>query len=389
MSDAPLALVLSGGGARGAYEVGVLAYVAERLPGLLERVKIITGTSVGAVNGAFLAGNGLTPAAVEQLAETWRGLVLDELLSLSAGNAFSIVGRAGLRLLSKRTRSPTVGLLEVGGLQRLVASKTNWRGIHRHLREGRFSAFAVAATDIASGDTHLFYQGGPGLAPVWSRNDPTLVPTCVPIGPHHVLASAAIPILFPPVRIGRRWYMDGGLRYNTPLSPALSLGAHGMIIVSVRTQKPDPVPESPEFPGLGHVIGKILDAVFLDRVAYDLDRISRINDLMSAIATLPPEMKERLETALNARGRRPYRVVPYVDIRPGFDLGGLAATHLRGEGKGSLRSVGRHLWALFEDDAMSTADGASFLLFDGGYARRLIDAGRQDAEAVHGRLAAL
>lgn len=384
----PIGLVLSGGGARGAYEVGVLQYIAESQPELLERVSVITGTSVGAVNAAYLAAGGLTPDTIGNLARIWSALDMDKMITAAPTNALSMIGRASLRLVRKKTTSPAVGLLSVDGLQRLVAKEIDWRRLHRQIARGRFDAVAVAATDIATGDTHLFVDAKDGSMDRWASSDASLKAKVTPLGPHHVLASAAIPILFPPVKVQGRWYMDGGLRYNTPLSPALRLGAKSLIIVSVRAGQPEAV--SPDiFPGLGHVVGKLMDAIFLDRVAFDLDRVSRINDLVASIETLPDDAKDTLRIELERRGRRLYEFVPFADVKPSVDLGRLAADYLRDTGRHKLGTVGRWLWALFEDDAQSTAEAASFLLFDGDFARLVIDAGRRDAEAAHAVLASL
>jgi NTE family protein len=381
-------LVLSGGGARGAYEVGVLSYIAEALPGLLERIRVITGASVGAVNGAFLAGGGLTAGSVEALAELWRGLVLDDLVSVAPTNALAMFGRASMRLFREETRSKPVGLCEVDGLLKLVADAVDWDGIARHVRQGRLDAVALAATDIASGDCHLFVHRKDELPVTWSDNDLTLIPRRVTLAADHVWASAAIPILFPPVRADGRWYMDGGIRYNTPLSPALTLGADALVIISVRTDRPTPA-AGDAFPGLGHAAGKLLDAIFLDRIAFDLDRLTRINDLVGALSALGEDARETVASGLRARGRPMYRHVPFANVKPGRDLGQMAAEHLKRLPSSSLTSFGRILRALFEDDVQTTADAASFLLFDGGFAEALIEVGRRDARDAHETLALL
>jgi NTE family protein len=378
----PIGLVLSGGGARGAYEVGVLLHIAETLPSLLDRVRVITGSSVGAVNGAYLAAGRLTPDCIRALAKMWRGLKMDDIVSVSRSGALRMIATASFRLMSRSVRSPVTSLLQVDGLWKMVMRQTDWRGLHRAIRGGRFDAVATAATDIASGQTHLFIEGRKEIVKLWATHDATLVPKQTILGPHHVLASAAIPVLFPPVRVQGRWYMDGGVRYNTPLSPALYLGAESLIIISVRAQRSES-PRPDAFPGVGQMVGKLLDSVFLDRVAFDLDRLTRINDMVEAIAHIGEGALEKLREHLVARGRRPYRYVPLASVRPKKDLGALAAEYLAQSGKTHPLSFGRVLSALFEDDAQTSGDAASFLLFDGGYASLLIEAGKKDAAAVH------
>lgn len=386
-----IGLVLSGGGARGAYEVGTLLHIADELPDLLSRVRVISGTSVGAVNGTYLASKGLTPQAVRDLAAIWRSLDIDHVVGFNPRQASQFLTAGGLRLIGKRVPSPAAGLFSVEGISKLVGASVDWKGLRHNVRCGRFDAVSVAATDVASGDTLLFVAHEASVVPHWSVSDPTLVPRRVVLRPHHVLASAAIPILFPPVRVSSRWFVDGGIRYNTPLSPALSLGSDALLIVSVRAAASARVesPPGPEFPGIGQVIGKLLDSMFLDRVAWDLDRLARINEVVSALETVDPSALPKLQDELIRRGRRPYRYIPFAEVRPSYDLGALAAEHLRRAAKASRLSFARLLKMLFLDDTGTTGDAASFLLFDGQYAEELMRAGREDAAAAHDQLSRL
>lgn len=386
-----IGLVLSGGGARGAYEVGVLLHIADQLPELLERVRVVTGTSVGAVNGAYLASRGVTPVAVRELALLWRSLTLDELVGIDRIGLRALLAAGGKRLVGRAVSSPPVGVLNVDGIAKLVNEHTDWRGLRRVVRGGRLDAVGFAATDIATGRTHFFVEHAPHLTPRWGRGDDAPIPVPTRLSPPHVLASAAIPVLFPPMAVEGRWYMDGGVRHNTPLSPALGLGADALLIISVRAVV-DAHKSAPagDFSGFGQIVGKVLDSVFLDRVAFDLDRLTRINDLVSAIsASGGPEVLGRVTTTLGQLGRPLYREVRFAHVRPGRDLGALASEHL-GKTKGaSALSFSRVLRALFQDDTGTTGDAASFLLFDGGYASTLLDEGRRDAERLHDGLAAL
>lgn len=383
-ADRSIGLVLSGGGARGAYEAGVLLHVAEKRPELLERIRVVTGTSVGAVNAAFLASHGLTVDSVRALAGLWRGLQVDSLLQIDQRGMTRMISAGGRRVLGRPTSSPVIGVFDVAGISRLVTEEIDWHGLRSVVRSGRLSAVGIAATDVGTGRTHFFVDHSDAIEPRWPRGEDAPVPIRVHLGPAHVLASAAIPLLFPPIQIGDRWYVDGGIRYNTPLAPALGLGADALFIVSVRgsTDVPEP-PAGEQFPGIGQVVGKLLDSVFLDRVVYDLDRLARINDMVSAIETLGPDALARVREELRRVGRPSYRYVPSVHVRPQSDLGALASSHLQRASLGAGRlSLARVLAALFQDDRGTSGDAASFLFFDGGYAEALIEAGRRDAEAA-------
>ncbi|NUP13692.1 MAG: hypothetical protein HOW73_47255 [Polyangiaceae bacterium] len=391
MGVGSIGLVLSGGGARGAYEVGVLAYVADMLPELLGRVRVVTGTSVGAVNAAFLASRGLTTSSISELHTLWSKLAVDDLVSIDRAGVRDLLAAGGKRLVGRAVSSPAVGLLRVEGIAKLVGEHTDWRGLRKVVRSRRLDAVGFAATDIATGRTCFFVDYADGIEPRWPRGDESPIPERAALGPAHVLASAAIPILFPPVAIDGRWFMDGGVRYNTPLAPALSLGAESLLIVSVRAHGAvhQHAPDG-EFSGFGQVIGKVLDSVFLDRIAYDLDRLQRINDVVASIlATFGARGLADFQAQLESRDRPRYRSVPFAHILPSQDLGALASTHLAAMRTTGPLSFSRVLKALFQDDRQTTGDAASFLLFDGGYTSELLEAGYRDAASNHAALAAL
>jgi NTE family protein len=391
VSSNGIALVLSGGGARGAYEVGVLSYLADHLPEVLARVRYVMGTSVGAVNGAFLASRELRPDSVRELVRLWRGLAIDDLISIDRGGLRDLLAAGGKRLVGRSVKSPPIGVLKVDGIVRLIGERVDWRGLRKVVRSRRLDAVGFAATDLASGRTHLFVDHADALTPRWGRGEDAPIPIRTPLGPAHVLASAAIPILFPPVSVAGRWYMDGGVRNNTPLSPALGLGADTLLVISVRAAlEAHKSAAHDEFSGFGQIVGKVLDSVFLDRVTFDLDRLLRINDLVGAVEEAGgPMTVARVHAALARMGRPVYRKVRYVHIRPTRDLGAIASEKLGSVKVGGPLSVARLLRALFQDDAGTTGDAASFLLFDGGFAGALIDAGRKDAAAMHAELASL
>ncbi len=376
---APLGLVLSGGGARGAYEVGVLMYLAKEFPGLLERIRIIAGSSVGAVNAAFLAGHGLDPRAVEHLAELWRSLRLDDALAIAPLSALRLLGAAAPLPFWRLGQTRASGLIDASGLWRIVAKQTPWSQIHEHVSSGRLDAVAVAATDIACGETHVFVDAAPHLRinTELAHDEFVFVPTELSF--RHVLASASLPLLFPPVEISRRWYMDGGVRHNTPLSPALELGAAGLVVINVQEPERADISAVSDYPEIGQMLGKLLDAMFHDRVHLDLDRLRRINDVVDAIEAVGPDVARRIREELVARNRHPYRKVPYAYVHPERDLGAIAVRELqRREGGHGVTSI-RNLTSLFDDGDSASGELSSFLFFDGAFTSKLIDRGMEDA----------
>ncbi|MFT7579230.1 MAG: NTE family protein [Myxococcota bacterium] len=374
-----LGLVLAGGGARGAFEVGALAWLAEHRPDLLEQVKVVTGTSVGAVNAAFLVSRGLTPHAVEELEALWLGLRLDGVIRMTRRRLASIAFKLGRPLLGSREQ-PALGLFDTGPYEKLITESVDWDQLHRNISNGRFDALALAATEISSGCTHVFVeQRDPAALPRWA-DDPWTVGVSARLGPAHVLASTSLPILFSPVKVGQHWYSDGGLRHNVPLSPALRLGADALIAVSLGRSRPPDLPVPDVFPGMLQLIGKLLNSIFLTRMRWDLDRLNRLNAVLEGGSVLyGPEFIPRLQDEMRRRGRRPYQVVKYVGIRPHVDIGVVANDVLKNHK--AVSHLGRLISRFLRGDGRQ-ADLASYLLFDGGFARELIRIGRESAASV-------
>ncbi len=380
-----LGLVFSGGGARGAFEVGVVLWISEHMPELLDHVRVLTGASVGAVNAAFLASKGITPQSVHELADIWRELSLDRVMTLSllsAGRMFK------QRLFGLGPREDPVGLLNTAPFNQLIVDRVDWAGLDRAVQGPRLDAVAVAATDIASGSTHVFFDHDRQRVaePEWPK-DHTLIGWPTRLRPEHVLASTSLPLLFKPVPIDQRWYCDGGLRQNTPLAPALRLGATKLIAISVKSSRPAR-PRPRAFPGMGHLLGKLFNSVFLDRMLWDLDSMHRINDILEAADNVGgPALVGRLQSELTRIGRRPYGFVDYVGIRPSQDIGAIASQVL--EHPDRLKSrMGRMMREVLQNRT-GVADAASYLLFDGVFAERLITLGYSDAARHRSELESL
>ena len=310
---------------------------------------------------------------------------IDELVSASPLSALRMLGTAPLRLVVRGVRSPATGLLDPGGLWLLADRNIDWAGLHDNVSSGRFDAVALAATEIGSGRTHVFVEGRMPARALESGRMAEFTPLAASLGARHVRASAAIPILFPPVEVDGTWYLDGGVRNNTPLSPAIHLGADSLLAVNVRS-RPSRSAGTGAYPGIGQMIGNLLDSVFLDRLAFDVDRLERVNDVVHAADAMGPVERERFARELSLRGRPAYREIPLAVVQPEESFGRIAVDCLGGHGCCSFIGV---LSALFEDDVHTAGDAASFLLFDGAYARRLIEVGRADARRAHEALSRL
>jgi len=376
-----VAMILSGGGARGAYEVGVLSYVLDgfaRRRGAPPRIDILCGTSVGAINACFLAAH-LADATlgVRRLVDLWTELNLARVLGFGLRQAMSVH-----RVVLGGGES-AAGLFDVTPMTQLIEREIPWRAIARTLRHGHLSALSVSATEVTSGRTVIFMQTGPeGTLPTTAP--PRTVIRGALVGPVHALASAAIPILFPPVRIGRELFMDGGVRQNTPIAPALRLGATHVFAVGLsrEVRGVESGGEDQKPPGAAMVLGKVLNAFLLDHVQSDYEVLKRVNRMIEdGEAVYGADFLHRVNKEVQGRGDIPYRRVRSLVVRPSEDIGRLAAAYVR---SGALRASGgltRRILSLLDVGEATEADLASYLLFDGAFAKRLIDLGRADAEA--------
>lgn len=394
MSERPLTgLVLAGGGARGAYEIGVLRYVRERLK-CESRFDVVTGTSVGAINGSYIAATCERPRAQgRMLQRVWSELSVDQVYRVGWRQLRELPRTLFGRDLPKLPHGARVGgLVDTTFLENVVRSRIPWRGITENLHRGNLRAFACSATEVATGITTVFVQSDRNQITWGSEPYEAVVPTAITAA--HTLASAAIPGLFPAVRVGEQFFVDGSLRQNTPLRPAMRLGASRLLVVGLRHQEPPQAQlarlrDDAQFlyPNALFIAGKLLSALMIDRVESDLDRIARMNKLLEAgAAEFGPDFGNRLSTAL---GRdKPYEPVRTVMIRPSENLGQIAAEVVRktriNQNDGLVARWIRR--AVDADGDRGEADLVSFVLFDPSYVRRLIDLGYEDAAAQHDEL---
>ncbi len=364
------ALALSGGGARAAYQAGALAGIAERL-GDRVRFPIVTGVSAGAINAAGIAAApGGFAAGARALEERWNGMTS---ASVYRPGVLSLGGGALRWLAALLTRQSAVesrGLLDTHPLRRLLEGSIDPEGVARNREAGRLRALALTATGYADGRTVTFVDGESDLDP-WRRAGRAARPTR--IGVDHVLASSALPLLFPAVRVEDQWYGDGSLRQLAPLAPAIHLGARRILAISMRHRRaplPPAVDEDPAtYPPPARILGMLLGAVFLDALDADAERLERVNRTLAAWP----------------RGEAPHpeglRHVDLFVLRPSEDLGGMAAG-LDGCLPASLRLLVRALGTR----RVRSQDLTSYLLFEPPYVRRLIELGRADVDAQWDRL---
>lgn len=406
MVDRPrVALVLSGGAARGAYEAGVVAWLREEMPretGVHARFDILVGSSVGALNACFLAATAHRPEEQGQrLVELWSNLELDQILPLRTGD----VMRFGRALLGVWPSAAEVhkksGIVDPGPLEELVARICPWPFITRNLERGAFEALAVSATHVVSGHTVIFVQRADGTVPEWSR-DPFVHAMPAHLRLQHALASGAIPVLFPAVSIDGHYYCDGALRQSTPISPALRLGADRVLAISLRYRPEGDVSNpaaalpdrSAEVPGPFFLFGKFINALWLDHLDYDVDRMRRTNALIEAgTRAYGPEFLARINEALRGMDHATLRPVRELRIHPSRDIGTMAAEIVRSPDF-AARSRGLAATVLRRAagdkpaaDGKGDSDLMSYLLFDGEYCRALIELGRADAAARKDELA--
>ncbi len=398
------ALVLSGGGARGAYEAGVLRYLIEALPRVLGRtpqLDILCGTSVGAIHIAWLAATAhLGAERAERLAAIWGRMQLGEIFTLSGRELLRLprrlfgMVRGEPELRHGRLPARLHGMLDTDPLERIVLEEVPWRQIRPNVRRGLIHAACVAATQISTGRVVVFTEHQtPGEVP-WTV-DPSVVVRPTRLGPHHALASAAIPVLFPAVRVEDTYYADGGLRLNTPLAPALRLGADRVLVVALRhgvLAGEDAALAERRVAAYGNpifLVGKVLNALLLDHVDTDLAHMRLINDILEAgELSYGSGFLDHVNDVVEKRRGQRFRVVHDLVIRPSEDLGRVAAEVLDAQRReGRLATLLRVLiGAVGLPEQPLEADLLSYLLFDRDYTARLLALGWSDAQAHEAEL---
>jgi NTE family protein len=393
-----IALVLSGGGSRGAYEAGVLSWLFENVyPKLGERFEfdIVSGTSVGAIHAAYVAAtSGVNPPARSKaLIDTWRNMRFDNVLQLTWRDFVGIPLR-GFGLGRPRARGEAMGgLVDIAPLEHLVRSRIPWKNLRANLEAGRPSVLCTAVTEVNSGVVRIFLDG-PGADTTAWQYDPHVDAVRAEITDLHVRASAAIPFLFPAVRIDKRYYVDGGLRLNTPLSPTIRLEADKVLVIGLkkRTTKHDRTEycKAEALTQPAFLLGKLLDVMLLDPIENELRQLEIVNALLAGgKATFGEDFIEKLAPTLRAVRGVGYHPVEFFMQAPSDDIGRIAADcYHRGNGDSASRGVIASLIKLTATIGVphDEADFLSYIYFDRVFTDRLVELGREDAKASGDRI---
>jgi NTE family protein len=386
------AIVLAGGGARGAYEAGVIRYLRDEVPGGAEfHLPIVCGTSVGAIHAVFLAATADRPRdGARDLTEVWQQMRLGDVFHLGVRELLSAKSRLGGAPDPRHPPLARGGLVDARPLEKLVRERIPWKNLRANIASGIVQGLTVSATQVATGRTVVFVDRHGGGLPAWTR-DPHVVAHPTHIGLAHTLASACIPFMFPAILVGGEYYCDGGLRQNTPLSPALRLGADRVLVIGAkhrrRAENHDREPgRVAEFPSPLFLAGKVLNAFLLDRIDYDLERLEGYNALMDSLdQTCGPDVRARVREQFGRLRGQPYRRVQALHIRPSRNIGGMAADVAASPEFGDrAHSLAARLTRRLAKSQLSReADFLSYFLFDGGFTGKLVEMGYEDARGRH------
>jgi len=356
-----IALVLSGGGARGAYQAGYLKGLSEILDDDFP-FPVITGVSAGAINAMALASHrGTFKEATDDLIKAWQYLKIEEVFQTSFGSLswsffrwLWMLGTGGLDLGVR-------GVFNTKPLFRYLTTHLHPEGIRVNIASGRLSALALSTTSYATGQTVTFIQGEEGIRG-WKRS--RRLATLSELGIEHVMASAALPILFPAIRVENCFYGDGSIRQASPLAPAVHLGADRILAISLRYTPPEQkalaLTTSPMYPPPARILGLMMHGVFLDALENDAERLLRINRTLSMVpGGMLPDRMRRIELFTSHPsenlGKMAHELMDHLPRTLRVLLGGLGASKTKGN------------------------DFVSYILFERPYIDQLIELGRQDA----------
>lgn len=402
-----LGIVLSAGGSRGAYEAGVVYYIRSSLPPRLSRrnFEIQTGTSVGAITTAAMVCMAHDPKLQgENLKKLWLSLKQDNIYrrDFTAATHFlgSTVGGMMRNLLTfnpfaiGRGKGPHFeSFLDTTPLKRLLTKLLPWQMIRKNILKGPVDVLALNATNMLNGHSEIFLQKKPKI----KYTGPYIYHE-TNLNVDHIMASAAIPMIFPSVKIGQTYYADGGLRLFTPMSPAIQLGAEKLLVIGLRHPLPARTKDetgpgkkkrNSKTPSIANQLGRMLNGLFLDRIQFDMEQLHRINTIIKTgekiygknfVGKINSEMKKK-KTNLDIT-KRGVRYIPSVEILPSESMTGIFLDWLAGAKKEKFKfsALEKFLSRLLEIDPVTGSDLMSYLTFAPGYLQKIFELGFRDAE---------
>jgi NTE family protein len=402
-TEGPVGVVLAGAGARGAYEAGVLAELLVHLDKRGERPSVFVGTSAGAINTVLFASLAHLPAdeAAKQALAMWRSVRKNMVLGPFALTPFAMMRhlmerQLGIRISNPRTEGLSGGLLDTRPLRKTLEQRLNWDDLHANIRCKKVTAVAVAATVCGRGGTTDIFVETPVPSPIHGDEDRAVRYRNTELKPAHVLASSAIPVLFPPVHLQADeredntgcWYIDGGARLNAPIMPAIKLDAAKVVVIAAGpakrfTNEPDGGADRP--PAIEETFVQLFNGAMTDRMIEDLATLNKINDFVGGAANDGRTVK--------SRAGREYKTIDsfFGGPEPGHmdELGQLAHNVLTSAFTGvhSLRSLDLRLAShLLGRPSRSQSELLSYVLFEPEFIDEAIQLGQRDARRILGRV---
>ncbi len=367
-------LVLSGGGARGAWAAGVafgIADVLGRTSGDVSPFQIYTGTSVGSVNACWIAAYADDPSLSAQSArQAWLGMEMESFLQVEPHKIFE-----------RRGDNAGYSLFNPAPFEHKIGEELPWDRLRHNFREGNIDGILLTATELGSGRSVWFTQSGPDtMCHDWQDVRRSMME--VELTPEHVLASSAIPLAFPPRKLGGRYYCDGGVRFKTPISAALRAGAERLVVISLRSQpgldaEAEEIAEDPPSPL--QMVGQVMGALNYDTATYDLARMRSVNRVVEVMREhLDPEQRAAVQEAIAHKRGAPWRDVPVLHFRPNIDFGAMAIEYAREFAATSSRL---NRWFMQLMEVLGQGGALSFLMFDHRFTSVLMERGREAALA--------
>jgi NTE family protein len=359
-----LAIVLNGGGARGSYQAGALRALYEIIKKDQNLFDIITGNSAGAINAIFLANNARDwGGSTQYLIDLWKRIKPEDVFDISH-YTMSRIGTRWMKGTIFRDTSPGDpynGILNTDPLRKLLLREVDFKELHNLIEEKFISAVALTATNYYSGSSVVFFDGEKNI-PEWSKSDRFSIRT--ELNADHVMGSSAIPLFFPPVKIGHSYYGDGCIRQVTPLSPAIHLGATKLITIGIRSRRTQEVIKELSLkanppPQISQVGGVIMNAIFLDSLDADVERLEKMNIMVAIMGK-----------------HSPWRHIPILSLNPSRDLGAMTKK-LNDE----MPKFLRYFLSSIGVTGQSGLDLLSYLAFDSSYTLQVTELGYDDTMA--------